>query len=167
MALAKPNQLAPTVELDASYNGHSMFAYMVPGMCGLRSFYGFDNAPAKDVLLGMIYSGISGSVMIFTTTLGVEKANEFKNLVESEGLGNVTVSQGVANKYTGTTIYTILFEYNTNTLVDWARKQTSKDVRGPDWHTGTDKVHMDSWFYSGGGRPLSKEKVEQRTKYGY
>lgn len=173
----KLKQLARTVELDASYNGHDMHAYMVPGMCGLRSFHGFDgnyrSIPKKqpnpsDIVLGIVLSGISGCVMVLTAIdkAGSERAQLFKAFVEGEGIGAVTVTPGTKNKYTGRLITTMVFEYDVATLAGWAAKTLGKGSwNKPDgWHSATDKVHMDTWFYNSGGRPKNEDQVTVSTK---
>lgn len=169
-------------EFDASVGEHKMFTYYVPGCCALRTFYGIDGkkewnfsqnrpidtqpTPAQ-VIEGMVRSGCGGSTMIFTDAYRGGKAlTSFKEFVETNKLGTMTISPGHPNRYTGRDIYTGVFEYDIKRLSDWCKNNVEgmkEEVwKKEKWYSPNDRVGMDDVFYTIGGRPqVSNETVEE------
>ena len=146
---------APTVELDASVGNDEMYAYYVGGCCGLRSFYGFNGKSPAVIVEGIVMSGTSGCMMIFTDAYSLGKdAEAFKAYVDENKLGDVTITPPSTNLYTGKAIYGVVFGYQPKVLSAFVAKLQGKDAwtRPAKWHSTYDAVHMDSEFYQFGGR---------------
>ena len=157
-SMTKMKTKVPTPEFPVTINDVKMAGYYVGGCCCLRSFKGLDTAKSPaDVVEGIITCGVGGSSMILTDAYHDGKAaTEFKEFVEEEKLGTVTIAPPIENPYTSKLIYTVTFNYHQGTLLQWLSRTQEK--RGevvwttPDnWSDQMESVHMDDVFYVLGG----------------
>jgi hypothetical protein len=152
---------AGTVEIGVDINGHSYFAYMIPGSCVLRSFNGLNNisnagAGAAEIVAAITLSGIGGSVMVFTDAYaGGEDLLTLKAYIESQPLladkgVSLTVTKDGGSGYAGKNFGGLLI-YNGAALKAWY-DATFGPAENDGWHNHM-RVNMDSLFYQVGGRP--------------
>lgn len=152
-------QPAGTVEIGVEINGHEYFAYMAPGACNLRTFYGLNNINkhgkdcAAEVIAAIVLSGIGGSIMVFTDAYGRgADALVLKEFVEANGLGSVTVANGSGNPYmSGGKVVAAVLDYQMDVLKRWY-DATFGAAEDDGWYSAQ-RVNMDSIFYQYGGRP--------------
>lgn len=162
----KRREPAGTVEVGVTINGHEYFAYMAPGACNLRTFYGLNNinkngVHPSEILAAIVLSGIGGSIMVFTDAYGRgADALKLKEYVESQedlvkGGCAVTVANGSGNPYMGGgKVVAAILDYQMPTLKAWYDK-TFGSAEADGFHS-FQRVNMDSIFYQYGGRPHAK-----------
>lgn len=150
---------AKTVELKATTeSGKTLYFYMVPGCCAMRSTASFNSATPEELCRGIVESGISGNVLVMVDAKSNGRdAKAFAEYVEAHDLGKVVVSEGVRNQYTDALLFTVTFEYSPSHLAD---KLFGGEWHKPEgWYSSTDQVWMDDVFYQLGGRPKPEEEV--------
>jgi hypothetical protein len=147
------------------------FAYMAPGACNLRTFYGLNNINKQNchpsiILAALCLSGVGGSICVFTDAYGRgADALVLKEYVESQedlvkGGCAVTIANGSGNPYMGGgKVVAAVLDYQMNTLKAWYDK-TFGDATNDGWHS-FQRVNMDAIFYQYGGRPHEARSRDQ------
>lgn len=159
---------AGTVEIGVTINGREYFAYMAPGACNLRTFYGLNNInKAKgvssddicgEILAAIVLSGVGGSIMVFTDAYGRgADALVLQKFVAAQedlvkGGCSVTVANGAGNPYMGGgKVVAAVLDYQMPVLKAWYDKTFGKAEE--DGFGGFQRTNMDWLFYQYGGRP--------------
>lgn len=178
----KLNVVKGSPEFDASVGGHKMFTYYVPGCCALRALHGIDGKDSFDystrpfkkitnmptpqqVVEGIVRSGCGGSTMIMTDAYRKgDSLTTFKEFVERNKLGVLTISPGKTNYYTHAMIFTGVYEYSIEALTKWCRENV-EGMKEFGVHSAWKQVYeaadMDEVFYQMGGRPQNENESSE------